>query len=138
MSHWFHDFLQALWTIQQLCVPETALFVLVFNVRNPRDAGLLPQWVQMIQSKVPVLYNYSSEQYVLHEQPWCIKCTKTNVNKHYFSFCLQSLGAEIIIAASNCEVSEDSCQNVLDEIKKMENGALKEINEELAILRFVY
>jgi hypothetical protein len=51
---------------------------------------------------------------------------------------LQSLGAEIIIAASNCEVSEDSCQNVLDEIKKMENGALKEINEELAILRFVY
>ncbi|CAB4027346.1 Hypothetical predicted protein [Paramuricea clavata] len=88
---------EPLWTIQQLCVPETALFVLVFNVRNPRDAGLLPQWVQIIQSK--------------------------------------SLGAEIIIAASNCEVSEDSCQNVLDEIKKMENGVLKEINEELAILR---
>ena len=47
--------------------------------------------------------------------------------------CLQCLGAEIIIAASNCEVSEDPCQSVLDDIKKMEERILKEINEELAV-----
>ena len=50
---------QALWTIQQLCIPETALFVLIFNVRNPRDAGLVPQWVQTIQAKVDKLFGIS-------------------------------------------------------------------------------
>jgi hypothetical protein len=49
----------------------------------------------------------------------------------------KSLGAEIIIAASNCEVSDDSCEKVLDEIKSMENKVLAEINEELSSLRFV-
>ena len=89
--------LETLWTTQQLCIPEAALFVLVFNVRNPRDAGRLPLWVQMIQAK--------------------------------------SLGAEIIIAASNCEVSDGSCEMILDEIKKMEEKVLAEINEELLSLR---
>ncbi|XP_028407976.1 uncharacterized protein LOC114530594 [Dendronephthya gigantea] len=88
---------EALWTTQQLCIPETALFVLVFNVRNPRDARLLPQWVQMIQSK--------------------------------------SLNAEVIIAASNCEISEDPGQRITDEVQKMENAVLDEINQELTILR---
>ena len=55
----------------------------------------------------------------------------------YVFLCLQCPSAEIILAASNCEVSEDPCENLLDEIKKMEEGVLKEINEDIVSLRFV-
>lgn len=90
---------ESLWTCQQLCIPTKALFVLVFNVRNPMDARLVPQWVQMIQAK--------------------------------------SLGAHIIVAASNCEISDDGCQNVLKEVEKAESAVVAEIQEELSALRLV-
>ncbi len=63
-------------------------------------------------------------------------CSKS-VHSSLLHSSLQCLGAEIIIAASNCEVSEGSCQNAMDEIKNMENRVLKQINDELLSLRFV-
>ena len=57
---------------------ENSLYVIVFDISNPEDVKAVPNWMHMVQAKVPVQYMVQSalSKFVTYKNPNpSISCT---------------------------------------------------------------